>query len=672
MLNTFTDLPSSFYQTKILPHFTGSTGRQLHKTQSSVHESKGDMQDARAAYFRQVDDEMAFDNRPFVMGDTFCVADLSLFFIVASQIRGGMDVEGMDVEAFPSLRRWYEEVGTYPCVAECFPKHWDEDDSNKPAALANALSAAYDGSGDGSGSGDGEGDLALTPLQQAVELLQTLRDNTSGGKSPSRTRRVASTEAISFAVEDVLALLSNSSAVNKVDIHRTRRILADGGENADTVLGQIETPVIGGRRLSQAEVAEREEMESKAAVYESMKISGDGRDGYPGIGCDWSFDVRSIKSNPLQTVVARVLGRTGLLARLPYEEGGSAEDRPARERTRGRKMERFVEEIESKYGGKAPAPAGEGAGESRESGWEATADGPLPYHNMYHAADAANSMWVMMTHVAAGRSKFSKFSKFSPAELFAGLLSAAFHDVGHGGLNNTYLVNSRDALAVRYNDTHVLENMHLAIAFGVARNSECDVFEDFPDGAYRAVRKLCISTVLATDLAGHYDDISELKSDLKNERVGAEMLLKTCMKCCDLANGAKPFEMHEDWSARITKEFHRQGDLEREAGLPVVALFDRELEADLPKNQVGFLKYLVEPLFAAAKDLFEDDLVTEIMGAIEANEGMWLSMQEKRAGEGKGEEKEKGEKGEGEAEREEEVTKKKKPVFFVGRGTGLA
>jgi len=44
-------------------------------------------------------------------------------------------------------------------------------------------------------------------------------------------------------------------------------------------------------------------------------------------------------------------------------------------------------------------------------------------------------------------------------------MSGAIHDFEHPGVNNIYLINSKNKLAVRYNDASVLENHHVAASF---------------------------------------------------------------------------------------------------------------------------------------------------------------------------------------------------------------
>jgi hypothetical protein len=52
-------------------------------------------------------------------------------------------------------------------------------------------------------------------------------------------------------------------------------------------------------------------------------------------------------------------------------------------------------------------------------------------------------------------------------EMMSYILAAACHDVDHPGVNNIFLIESRDKLAIRYNDISVLENHHVATTFDV-------------------------------------------------------------------------------------------------------------------------------------------------------------------------------------------------------------
>jgi cAMP-specific phosphodiesterase 4 len=125
-----------------------------------------------------------------------------------------------------------------------------------------------------------------------------------------------------------------------------------------------------------------------------------------------------------------------------------------------------------------------------------------PFHNSLHAADVTQSTNVLLNTPALE-------NVFTPLEICAALFAACVHDVDHPGLTNQFLINSSKAsstfllhcrafsllidlfpfhnklflfagseLAIMYNDESVLENHHLAVAFKLLQNEECDIFQN--------------------------------------------------------------------------------------------------------------------------------------------------------------------------------------------------
>jgi len=56
--------------------------------------------------------------------------------------------------------------------------------------------------------------------------------------------------------------------------------------------------------------------------------------------------------------------------------------------------------------------------------------------------------------------------------------------------------------------------------------------------------------------------------------------------CADLSNPTKPLPLYQQWTERIMAEFFRQGDLEREQGLDISPMCDRQT-ATIEKTQVN-------------------------------------------------------------------------------------
>jgi cAMP-specific phosphodiesterase 4 len=62
-------------------------------------------------------------------------------------------------------------------------------------------------------------------------------------------------------------------------------------------------------------------------------------------------------------------------------------------------------------------------------------------------------------------------------------------------------------------------------------------------------------------------------------------VMQNLIHCADLSNPAKPLALYRQWIDRITKEFHMQGDLERQLGLELSPMCDRNT-ASIDKSQV--------------------------------------------------------------------------------------
>jgi hypothetical protein len=64
------------------------------------------------------------------------------------------------------------------------------------------------------------------------------------------------------------------------------------------------------------------------------------------------------------------------------------------------------------------------------------------------------------------------------------------------------------------------------------------------------------------------------------------LLMQVALHAADVSNPVKPWQLHMRWYPRLMDEFYYQGDLEREAGLPITFAFDRHNPVPLPKFQL--------------------------------------------------------------------------------------
>lgn len=83
------------------------------------------------------------------------------------------------------------------------------------------------------------------------------------------------------------------------------------------------------------------------------------------------------------------------------------------------------------------------------------------------------------------------------------------------------------------------------------------------------------------------------------------MILGAGLHLADVSNPAKPIEIAVRSTELVMQEFFAQGDLEKHLGIPISLLCDRE-NSNILESQVGFIKYVVLPLFELWAELMPE------------------------------------------------------------------
>ena len=288
----------------------------------------------------------------------------------------------------------------------------------------------------------------------------------------------------------------------------------------------------------------------------------------------------------------------------------------------------------------------------------------VPYHSHLHGCEVAHMTHVYLTslynyyeplHASAAPLVNSDGPELpvvmggcplDAVHRFALLLGALVHDLGHPGVNNSFLVETSSPLALQFNDLNVLEMFHVSSAFQVLAQPDCAMLANLSGEERTKIRAVMIDLILATDLADHFTCLGKIQTELDVKGVknvvpilrswrphglqqqqqqqlagspggtgdGGDSMLqqyrlrpgglsagsqsalgKLILKSADIGHPARPREVHLEWSRRATEEFWRQGDRERRLGLPVNAMNDRRETKGLAKGQMGFLSFLVAP-----------------------------------------------------------------------------
>ena len=244
-----------------------------------------------------------------------------------------------------------------------------------------------------------------------------------------------------------------------------------------------------------------------------------------------------------------------------------------------------------------------------------------PYHNRSHAADVVQATAYFCKHGADD-------VVLTRTEQLALVLSAAVHDVEHPGVNNSYLVNSADPLAVLYNDRSPLENHHISTAFMAMQPENHDILGQLKTDERKNFRRLMIRCVLATDMAVSFDEVGKLKNilqvgpiDVKNQ-VHMDQVIVMVLKMGDVSHPARAFETHYKWSQRCVYEFYEQGDMEKkELQMTPMAFMDREHDY-LPKSQMGFIQFVAIPMYESVLPVFPS-VMPRLIDTAKSNMERW-------------------------------------------------
>ncbi|CAH8440130.1 unnamed protein product [Dicrocoelium dendriticum] len=217
-----------------------------------------------------------------------------------------------------------------------------------------------------------------------------------------------------------------------------------------------------------------------------------------------------------------------------------------------------------------------------------------PFHNFRHCFCVAQMMYGML--YLCGLNKI-----FSREELGALLTASICHDLDHPGYNNSYQINARTELAIRYNDISPLENHHCAVAFNILNHPETNIFANVSQDVFRRIRQSMTALILSTDMARHGEILDAMQRyieggfswDKKEHRDTLKMLL---IKCCDISNEVRPLSVSEPWVDCLLEEYFQQSDREKVEGLPVAPFMDRD-KVTKSSAQIGFIKFVLIPMF---------------------------------------------------------------------------
>lgn len=223
----------------------------------------------------------------------------------------------------------------------------------------------------------------------------------------------------------------------------------------------------------------------------------------------------------------------------------------------------------------------------------------VPYHNLHHATNVLHSTYILLNNCQL-------YDKLNPDILFATLIAALVHDIGHPGNNNLFEINTFSELAFKYNDLSVLEQHHCTLAFELVKKHNLNSNMNRED--FCLFRKTIVACILGTDMANHKASTELL---IKKTETGFDfnmldeqiLACKMLLHAADIGNPIQTPEVCEEWSALVSKEFHNQAVKETELGLtstyPLVSS-----EMSFYSGEIKYIKFVCLPYWEALTKIF--------------------------------------------------------------------
>lgn len=121
------------------------------------------------------------------------------------------------------------------------------------------------------------------------------------------------------------------------------------------------------------------------------------------------------------------------------------------------------------------------------------------------------------------------------------------------------------------------------------------------------------------------------KNDREAQKVTKEdrhLLMQAFTHMGDLCHCTRPWGVHKTLVASLEEEFFSQGDLEKQAGLPISPMMDRSKDS-AATGQTFFLNKLVRPMLDPYLAFLGDDLKNTFNVNLAANRDNWADLVKK-------------------------------------------
>mmetsp|Transcript_1785 Transcript_1785/g.3717 ORF Transcript_1785/g.3717 Transcript_1785/m.3717 type:complete len:732 (+) Transcript_1785:98-2293(+) len=234
------------------------------------------------------------------------------------------------------------------------------------------------------------------------------------------------------------------------------------------------------------------------------------------------------------------------------------------------------------------------------------------FHNWRHAWSVTMTSYMMI--MSPNVAKY-----LGPAERLAVLVSTLCHDINHPGVNSDFLIKTADPMAIKFPTSNCLELHHLDKTMQLlACGSETNILVNVKEEERNYITTLIKEAILATDMGLHKHIVARLAHHAQpggllscdpstcSEETKRD-LVQSIVHASDLSGQALPADIACQFGKRVLEEFHTQHEREvRENLVESAFMKDLHLPMAQAKTQLGFLHYVVAPLWQSIARLFPE------------------------------------------------------------------
>lgn len=248
---------------------------------------------------------------------------------------------------------------------------------------------------------------------------------------------------------------------------------------------------------------------------------------------------------------------------------------------------------------------------------------------------------VPCVELVALASEETKPPLLNPLQSLGLLVAALGHDVGHPGVTNAFMIKHAAPTSQLFGERSVLELFHASVFTNKILSINWPsllLVETNPESSLY-LKHLIIDSILATDMAEHFEYIHKLKEYQSNDGVQTNAKVKLIssllIKCADISNVTRPVRVSSQWALVLSREFEEievlegaisaaDGDFKDMSYPKLPSDLDEVLKLSpmIHKGQLFFIQTFAEGLFKCIVEYFPElQFTADIIGE---NMKFWL------------------------------------------------